>query len=88
MPTVHLLIKGKVQGVFYRATAQEKAAETGITGWIRNTWEGDVEAMVTGNEQALQQFVAWCRKGPKRAKVTEVIVTQKEEIQFKDFVIE
>jgi acylphosphatase len=50
MITVHLLIEGEVQGVFYRATAKEIADKLGITGWIKNTWEGNVEAMVTGNE--------------------------------------
>ena len=87
MPTFHLLIKGKVQGVFYRATAKEVADETGITGWIKNTDEGDVEAVVTGNEKQLQLFVTWCRHGPRRATVLEVISTEKEKTIFKDFAV-
>lgn len=53
MPTFHLLIKGKVQGIFYRASAKETADKTGITGWVKNTPEGDVEAVATGTEEQL-----------------------------------
>ncbi len=48
--TVHLLIKGKVQGVFYRDTAKTTAKQLGVTGWVRNTPDGHVEALVTGGE--------------------------------------
>lgn len=85
MPTYHLLIKGKVQGVFYRASAKEAADKKGVTGWVRNTPEGDVEAVVSGTEEQLKQFISWCKKGPSWAKVTDVITTQQEETRFKDF---
>ena len=87
MPTFHLLIKGKVQGVFYRVSAGETAAKTGVTGWIRNSLKGDVEAVVTGTEEQLSQFVSWCKKGPPGSKVTEVIATELEEEQFIEFAI-
>ena len=61
MPTVHLLIKGKVQGVFYRASAKNIAKENGITGWIKNTKEGDVEAMISGSQEQVDMFIKWCR---------------------------
>ena len=85
MPTSHLLIKGKVQGVFYRATAKQMANELRLTGWIKNTKEGDVEVTVSGNNQQLEKFVNWCKKGPDKAAVEEVVVTQKEETTFKGF---
>lgn len=85
MPTFHLLIKGKVQGVFYRASAGKTAAKTGVKGWIRNSPEGDVEAVVTGTEEQLSRFIAWCKEGPSTSKVTEVIATELEEMQFYDF---
>lgn len=72
MPTKHLLIKGKVQGVFYRATAKDVAGKLGITGWIKNTEDGHVEAMVTGPELQLAQFINWCKQGPSRAVVASV----------------
>ncbi len=87
MPTVHLLINGKVQGVFYRASAKEVADELQLTGWVKNTSNGDVEAMVTGSNEQLQQFIAWCKKGPARAVVSEVQVTFKAEEQFDVFKI-
>lgn len=85
MLTFHLHIKGKVQGVFYRASARETAAETGVKGWIRNSPEGDVEAVVTGTEEQLSRFISWCKKGPSKSKVTEVIATELEEVQFIEF---
>lgn len=87
MPSLHLLIKGRVQGVFYRASAKDVAIEMGITGWIKNTMEGDVEALITGQQNQLDQFVAWCKKGPRRANVSAVILSACEEKSFNDFTI-
>lgn len=87
MPTIHLLIKGKVQGVFFRASAKNKALELGINGWVKNTREGCVELLVNGKEDALNQFVAWCHKGPGRACVLEVEVSTAEEMKFDSFQI-
>lgn len=87
MPTIHLIIKGKVQGVFYRATAKEVADKIGITGWVKNNLTGDVEATVTGTEEQLQQFSNWCKNGPRKAKVTEVITTRHDETIFDGFTV-
>lgn len=87
MPTVHLIIKGKVQGVFYRAKAREQAARLSLTGWIRNTPEGHVEATVTGEDRLLQQFTHWCRQGPPAAVVTDVIVEPVADTVFEGFSI-
>jgi acylphosphatase len=87
MPTNHLLIKGKVQGVFFRATAKDVAKKLNLTGWIKNTKEGNVEATVSGEEQQLQKFTKWCKQGPDKAIVEEVIVTQKEETTFNGFTV-
>lgn len=85
MPTVHLVISGKVQGVFFRATAKDVADEIGITGWVKNTAEGDVEIKATGNHDQLQKFIEWCKVGPRRAIVTNVSVTNIDEEHFKKF---
>lgn len=87
MPTYHLLILGKVQGVFYRSGAKTVAEELEIAGWVRNTAEGNVEAVVTGKEDQLLKFISWCRKGPSKAVVTEVRVSELEEMKFSGFVI-
>ena len=85
MPTVHLIISGKVQGVFFRATAKDVADEIGITGWVKNTEEGDVEIKATGNHGQLERFIEWCKLGPKRAIVTSVAITNIDEEHFKKF---
>jgi acylphosphatase len=85
MPTLHIIVKGRVQGVFFRASAQEAAEECGIKGWVRNTEEGDVELMATGSDEALKRFVAWCRQGPRRAVVSDVVIEPKEEESFPSF---
>ena len=85
MPTIRLRIKGKVQGVFYRASAKEIADEIGVTGWIRNTADADVEAEVTGTAAQLLQFSNWCRQGPKRAVVTDLVITEEAEIFYTAF---
>jgi acylphosphatase len=87
MPTHHLLVTGKVQGVFYRGSAKETADDLGITGWIKNTEEGDVEAVVTGSQSQLQAFIGWCKNGPPSANVSEVISTDIKEEIFKAFTV-
>ena len=75
MATVNLIVKGKVQGVFFRAEAKEAADKLGITGWVKNHEDGNVEIMAKGSQQAVDGFVEWCKTGNKKAEVTEVIVT-------------
>ncbi len=87
MPTIHLFVKGKVQGVFYRATAKKIADKLKLTGWIRNTKDDDVEISATGDEEQLKQFINWCKQGPEKAKVEDVIVAEEGEKFFTDFEI-
>jgi len=82
MKTVRLTITGKVQGVFYRATAKDVADLTGVKGWVRNLPDNNVEITVTATEESLQKFINWCKQGPPKAKVEDVIV---EELQFEEF---
>lgn len=83
--TVHLLIKGKVQGVFYRASARDVAEQLELKGWIRNTDDDDVEAVASGDPDQVKEFIEWCKKGPSRARVDKVIVTDKEDESFDSF---
>lgn len=85
MPAVQLLIRGKVQGVFFRASAKDVADEIGIRGWVKNTEEGDVEILASGSHDQLQKFIEWCKIGPRRAIVTNVEVTNVDEQNFKSF---
>ncbi|MDE3185416.1 MAG: acylphosphatase [Bacteroidota bacterium] len=87
METVHLLISGKVQGVFFRDSSRMAAQKLKITGWIKNRQDGKVEAMISGEEKNVKAFVDWCKSGPERAKVEEVIVSTKEKTSFEKFEI-
>jgi len=85
MKTVRLTIKGKVQGVFYRATAKDVADLLGIKGWVKNLPNDDVEITATAAEDVLQKFIAWCRQGPSKARVDEVIIEELDIEEFKGF---
>ena len=87
MPTIHLRIEGKVQGVFFRASAKKIARKLKLTGWIKNTKDGNVEVIATGNQEPLQEFIHWSKKGPENAMVENVFVTQQPEVLFNDFEI-
>ena len=87
MPTIHLFIKGKVQGVFYRVTAKKVADKYKITGWVKNTKEGNVEITATGSEEFLNKFIQWCKTGPEKATVEDVIITTLPAHSFSDFKI-
>ena len=87
MPAMHIIVKGKVQGVFYRATAKKIADDLGAKGWLKNTKDGWVELMITGNEELIEKMLAWCQHGPENATVTEVIVHPAKEQSFSSFSI-
>lgn len=74
LESAHIVVKGRVQGVFYRATTVEVALKMGITGWVRNMGDGGVEIMAEGKRETLEKFIKWCRQGPPMARVTLVEV--------------
>ncbi len=78
MPTItrHLIIRGRVQGVFFRDWAVQIAARLGVTGWVRNRRDGSVEALATGEADAVEAFIARCRGGSPSARVDEMLVTE------------
>ncbi|MHB0999155.1 MAG: acylphosphatase [Armatimonadota bacterium] len=65
-------IEGRVQGVGFRYYTRDIAKELGLTGWVRNTWDGDVEVMAEGEEGRLARFIGMLREGPPRADVTNI----------------
>ncbi len=73
-----LLIQGRVQGVFYRVSAQSEARRLSLVGWVRNLPSGEVEALVEGEPEALDSFIAWCRRGPPGARVGDVLVEKSQ----------
>jgi acylphosphatase len=80
------LVAGRVQGVYYRATAAERARAAGITGHARNLPDGRVEVLACGSDEAVKEFVAWLWVGPTAAKVIEVAAETLElaEVEWPD----
>jgi acylphosphatase len=85
LKTVSITVTGKVQGVFYRQSAREKATELGIKGEIRNMPDGTVQIIATGTSKQIEQLTEWCRQGPARAKVTNVITEERPLQSFEKF---
>lgn len=73
--SAHLIVTGRVQGVFFRVETQRAANQFGVHGWVRNKRDGTVEAIVEGPELDVIALINWCRKGPPRAHVERVDVT-------------
>jgi acylphosphatase len=67
-------VSGRVQGVWYRESCRREAASAGVSGWVRNTGDGDVEAVLEGDPIAVERVLAWMRIGPPLAVVTDVDV--------------
>ena len=82
MKTIRLTIKGKEQGVYYRPTAKHVSGLIGIKLWVKKLTDNNVGITVTASEETLQKFINWCKQGPPKAKVEEVIV---EELDLEEF---
>jgi acylphosphatase len=74
-----LLIKGKVQGVFYRGWSERNARDLGLDGWVRNLRSGEVELLASGPSEALDELVRRCWSGPPAAHVADIEVSESEE---------
>ena len=82
----HILVSGKVQGVFFRASTAQKARQQGLTGWVMNLPDGRVEAVVEGEKERVDQMVVFCKQGPRDAKVeTFALVWQPYTGRFSGF---
>ncbi len=72
MKTMHLLIRGRVQGVFFRDSMRREAQRLRISGWVRTCSDGSVEAVIQGDLADVDAMVRWAHRGPERAQVTQV----------------
>ena len=79
MSARHAVVHGTVQGVFYRASAEQEAHRLGVAGWVSNQPDGTVELVVEGDDAAVEQMLEWARRGPSRAEVTGVDVEERPE---------
>jgi acylphosphatase len=83
---VHVMISGKVQGVWFRASTKQQAKQFGVTGWVRNTSDGRVEAVFQGDDAKVDELLSWVHQGPPLAQVDNVQVNpQKLEETFAHF---
>lgn len=73
--TVHVLISGKVQGVWFRATMKQEAEKRSIVGWVRNTVDGKVEAVIQGDDYHVEDMIKWCYSGSSLSRVDDVQVS-------------
>jgi acylphosphatase len=71
---IHVIVTGRVQGVFFRKTTVQEAERLGLSGWVKNRSDGKVEIEAEGTDEALDAFLAFCRRGPEHARVDELAV--------------
>ncbi len=75
---VHVRIEGRVQGVWYRGWTVDTANSLGLSGWVRNRRDGSVEAVFSGDPPDVDQMIEECHKGPRSARVDQVLVELEE----------
>jgi acylphosphatase len=85
MKHLNITVKGKVQGVFYRASTKAVADQLGVKGNIKNDPNGDVSIEAEGDAVALEMFLDWCREGPQNAEVTSVETNEGELKNYRNF---
>lgn len=75
-------VSGKVQGVYFRVSSQQKAIELGLSGYARNLADGDVEVFLSGEEESIKTMLAWLEQGPERAEVTKM---QQKQVPWQEY---
>ncbi|MEJ7716682.1 MAG: acylphosphatase [Thermoleophilaceae bacterium] len=73
-----VVVKGEVQGVFFRESTEQEAQDQGVSGWVANRDDGAVEAVFEGESEAVENMVEWCRSGPSSASVDRVDSSDEE----------
>jgi len=87
MQQAHIFISGHVQGVNFRYFIRTNARKLGLTGWVRNTEDGGVEAVFCGEKEKIEEMIALCRKGPMLAEVKQLGMEWEEPESFDGFII-
>ncbi len=81
----HVVVQGRVQGVWFRESCRREAAAAGVAGWVRNALDGSVEAVFEGPPAAVERVVSWCRTGPPHARVDAVEVSDEPPVGERGF---
>ncbi|MBS0349850.1 MAG: acylphosphatase [Proteobacteria bacterium] len=87
MVTIHARVSGRVQGVFFRRYTQKRAQELQLAGWVKNSEDGKVELIATGEQDKIEQFIEWLWQGSPNAVVKEVCWELISQQSFADFSI-
>ncbi|HEX6844183.1 MAG TPA: acylphosphatase [Actinomycetota bacterium] len=74
----HVVVRGRVQGVWFRVTCAREAEARHVAGWVRNREDGDVEAVFEGQPEDVESMLAWCRRGPSGARIDEVVAVEED----------
>lgn len=85
MKHVNIKINGRVQGVFFRLSAKKMADKLSIKGFAKNMPDGSLYIEAEGDEEGLDQFISWCKKGPKLAKVSKISSNYSKYLNYSDF---
>jgi acylphosphatase len=86
MKRMHVIVSGRVQGVFFRAYTRETALALKLTGWVRNLPDGRVETVFEGEDTNVQSMLQWCKKGPPHAIVNQFEAAEETYTgEFRDF---
>lgn len=85
--SIHVVVRGRVQGVFYRKWTQGRARQLGVAGWIRNREDGTVEAVFSGASDAVDALVDACRAGPPAARVDGIDLAAADPVTEQDFAV-
>jgi acylphosphatase len=75
-----VVVRGHVQGVFFRDSVRRLAERSGVSGWVANRWDGAVEAVFEGPPEAVERLVSYCGQGPRGARVDDVEVVDEEPV--------
>ena len=76
----HVIIEGRVQGVFFRAYTRDEAVKLGLSGWVRNRTDGSVEALIEGKEVAVKKMLQWFHQGSPHSQVVKVLATEESPV--------
>jgi acylphosphatase len=82
-----VVVRGHVQGVFFRDSVRRLAERYGVTGWVENRRDGAVEAVFEGDPEAVDRLVDFCRRGPRGARVHEVEVVEEQPVDESGFAV-
>ena len=88
LKTIHAIVEGRVQGVYFRDFTRQEARRLGLSGWVRNLEDGTVETLISGETALVNQMSVWLHRGSPLSRVSKVTITDvKEETIFSDFTI-